>query len=504
MAGPAPTFWVKIVLIGALVALADWLLFDPPGLGLNLGLVLLSWTAALALANPAVLRDRIGMAAVAAAAGLAALQIERATLVGGLLFSLALGVAALAPRARRDADVWRWAQRLAAAGAKALIGPVLDLRRLNRLRGRGPGLKVGAVLAGAVLPVVGGLTFLSLFATANPVIADTLTGFRVAPIDGARLAFWALIALPVSAALRPRGLRRTLGLPDARGDLQMPGVTSGSIVTSLAVFNALFALQNALDAGYLWADARLPGSLTFAEYAHRGAYPLIATAVLAGLFVIVFLRPGSRTAGSRLVRGLVVLWVAQNLFLVASAALRLLDYIGAYDLTRLRIAALIWIGLVAVGLLSILWRLIAGKSASWLVNANAAALAIVLAACSIVDLGAIAATWNLSEIGPSDGPADVDLAYVQSLNGAALVPLATAERRPMRTDLRCQIVGRRRVLMAKMAEAQAHWRGWRWRDARRLDRVRALTGEAPDPAYLRGYACPPGPRPLTPPANPRT
>ena len=49
-------------------------------------------------------------------------------------------------------------------------------------------------------------------------------------------------------------------------------------------------------------------------------------------------KPGSSGARSPLVRRLILLWVAQNLLLVASSILRTLDYIDAFSLTRLRIA----------------------------------------------------------------------------------------------------------------------------------------------------------------------
>ncbi|WP_163595012.1 DUF4153 domain-containing protein, partial [Klebsiella pneumoniae] len=89
------------------------------------------------------------------------------------------------------------------------------------------------------------------------------------------------------------------------------------------------------------------------------------------LFVLVALRPGSPSAADPTIRRLVVLWVAQNLLLVASSILRTLDYVAAYSLTSFRIAALAWMGLVAIGLALICWRMLAGRSAAWLINANA-------------------------------------------------------------------------------------------------------------------------------------
>src|SRR3546814_5518885 len=74
---------------------------------------------------------------------------------------------------------------------------------------------------------------------------------------------------------------------------------------TLFPYTTLFRSQNALDIAFLWSGAALPGHVTLAEYAHRGAYTLIATALLAGLFVLVVLRPGEAATRSPRVRGLV-------------------------------------------------------------------------------------------------------------------------------------------------------------------------------------------------------
>ena len=72
-----------------------------------------------------------------------------------------------------------------------------------------------------------------------------------------------------------------------------------------------------------------------------------------------------------------------------------MDYVEAYSLTVLRIAALIWMALVAVGLALICYRLLRGKSGAWLINANLLAAALVLAGCTAANLGGIAADWNV-------------------------------------------------------------------------------------------------------------
>ena len=68
---------------------------------------------------------------------------------------------------------------------------------------------------------------------------------------------------------------------------------------SLVLFNLLFAVQTVMDVHYLWRGAALPDGMTYATYAHRGAYPLIVTALLAAGFVLVAMRPAATPSARR-------------------------------------------------------------------------------------------------------------------------------------------------------------------------------------------------------------
>ena len=127
-----------------------------------------------------------------------------------------------------------------------------------------------------------------------------------------------------------------------------------AILRSLIVFNAIFAVQTALDLTYLWGGTALPDGMSYAHYAHRGAYPLIVTALLAAAFVLAAMRKDGPAEGSVWIKRLVYLWTGQNVLLVVSSILRLWLYVEVYSLTELRIAAGIWMALVAVGLVLIL------------------------------------------------------------------------------------------------------------------------------------------------------
>ncbi|NEX95362.1 DUF4173 domain-containing protein, partial [Caulobacter sp. 17J65-9] len=354
------------------------------------------------------------------------------------------------------------------------LGDLGRLRRIERVSGR-RGPRPGALLGVLALPLIGGAVFLALFAAANPIIAEVLGRVRLPSPDLLRWTFWAAAAVAVWATLRPRSKRTLLPLPGGGAPGPLPGVTVASVALSLALFNALFAVQNGLDLAFLWSGAGLPQGVTLAEYAHRGAYPLIATALLAGLFVLVALRPGSDTAANPLCRRLVVLWVVQNMFLVASSILRTLDYVEAYSLTRLRLAALVWMVLVAVGLGLICWRLLRGKSGAWLINANALTAALALASVTVVDLGAVAAQWNVRNAREAGGRGtQLDLCYLNQLDGAALTALAQLEARSGEPGFKARVTAVRGAVQRRVEARQADWREWTWRDARRLAAARAL------------------------------
>jgi len=412
----------------------DLTLFQLRLTGGALGALELALLGAALLARPALLRDRRALACFGLAGVMAVAMMIMPGLLAWTLFWVFAGVGTMLPAATRFGDAWCWLQRLVVHGLRSIVAPLLDGRRWLRVRrSRGNG-QIRAILPQLVLPALGSAVVLGLFAMANPVIEAWLSEAALLSPDGefiSRILLGSIWFTLAWSLLRPRMARSLINTFEGSGDLSLPGVTPASVRLSLIAFNGLFALQNAMDLAWLWGLAPLPDGMTLAEYAHRGAYPLIVTALLAAGFVLVALRPGSQTADMPVVRRLVVLWVAQNVLLVANAALRTLDYVAAYSLTSLRIAALLWMGLVAVGLVLVLWRMMHGKTAGWLINANAAAALVVLCGCSFVDLEAVAARYNIAaarDLGGSGAP--LDICYLQAAGPSALVALAELERRP--------------------------------------------------------------------------
>jgi Domain of unknown function (DUF4173) len=410
-------FASPFLVVPMLIVLGDWLLWDaPPGIGLSLWLLAIG--ALMAWRFPALRRNFAGMVALCAVclgslAGIADQGVLPAAyaLIGAL-------AAAVIGRTNDVPDAVNLLER-AAAGLFGLISrPFADSHlalRWRRGRGRAP-----SRVAGWLMPLAFGALFAGLFWMANSVIGARLAALGAWLIDltnlpaPLRVLCWWLTGMGLWLLLRGRWPTWWQG-----NHRETPNVTRIPLVQrSLLIFNGLFLLQNACDLVYLWGGMTLPDGMTYAAYAHRGAYPLVATALLAATFVLAWFRPGSAVQGTPWCRRLVMLWLAQNVALLISALWRLHLYVDVYDLTRWRVAAGIWMVLVAIGLGLITWRIHRHRSNRWLVNANLTTLAAVLLVLAWCDIDGAIASHNVTH-----GGTHIDYDYVTSLGPAALPAL---------------------------------------------------------------------------------
>lgn len=464
------------------VALGDWLFYQRQLHGGYFGLFALAVLGALLVGRPAVRRDRRAWVALAATGLFSGALLYDASLLAWILFWVAATMAALLPATARFDDGWRWFQRLVLHGLRSPLIPLIDLRRLLKVRlaGRSNPFGIRTALATFALPIIGSVVILSLFAAANPLIERFFDAFTPPELSNSlfiRCVLWGLLFTGIWSLLRPRLARRLLPAVDRQGDLVLPGVSIASVTLSLIVFNLIFAAQNLMDVVWLWGWAPMPDGMTMADYAHRGAYPLIVTALLAALFVLVTLRPGSDTARTPVIRKLVMVWIGQNIILVASSMLRTADYIEAYSLTRLRIAALIWMALVGFALATICWRSLQARSASWLININLGATGLVLAAICFIDLGEIAAWWNVRHAREVGGRSvALDLCHIRVLGDSALLPLLSLEQRvDLHPVFREHVQATRLDIFARLEAGQIH--GWTLRGQSRLAQARTIIAQ---------------------------
>jgi len=338
-----------------------------------------------------------------------------------------------------------------------------------------PALRTG--FAVWFVPIALGAIFVFLLVSANPLLEKWISllnpGNTATYISLGRVLFWA-VALSIVwpfIDVRWRG-RREIPAHLTESEALAQATPSGwndffgvaTILRSLILFNLLFAVQTVLDAAYLWGDATLPSDISYASYAHRGAYPLIVTALLAAGFVLVAMRPGGPAGQSKVIRPLVYLWVAQNVLLVLSSILRLDLYVQIYLLTWWRVAAFIWMVLVALGLVLIVARIALNRSNGWLIRANVIALAATLYICSLVNFAAIIADYNVSHSREAGGKGVwTDISYLLSLGPQALPAI---DRAIALRGLDPTLVSRHGCLVEQQRREVASWRSWGFRSWR--------------------------------------
>jgi hypothetical protein len=461
----------------ALAAFADWLFYGQR-IGLSLTLFAIALAGVSVLFNRAALdmrRAMIGSAVLAA--GLVPVVEE----LKALPFLILVASLAIALLLVTDAETTGFADRVRALRNFVLLGPFrffLDAPQALNASAFSRGIALW------LMPAALGTVFVALFAAANPVIEQWVSLLNpkliLEYVSVPRVLFWAVMLALVWPFIHVRWRGKTMvttAVADGTVPPPLPPQVAAeflgpsTILRSLILFNLLFAAQSILDGLYLWGHLTLPDNLTYAGYAHRGAYPLIVTALLAAAFVLVAMRPGGPAEKSAVIRPLVYLWVGQNVLLVASSILRLDLYVDIYMLTYWRIAAFIWMGLVGLGLVLIVTRIALNRSNQWLVGANLIALAIVLYGCSLVNFDAFIADYNVAHSREASGSGvQIDINYLMTLGPQALPAIDRAIALRLGNPESC-LVSRRDRLVEQQRQDLA-WRSWgfrSWRLQRRLD-----------------------------------
>jgi hypothetical protein len=493
----------------ACVALADFLFFGHV-VGWTAGLFAAVLLGLLVIRGGRFFGHWPGRVLFVAAAGLVVALVEEPGVLPVLMAALCVAMLSVLNRADWCPGVVAWSKRLLHLFTRGTLRLFTDNRiAARRLRRHPTSVARPARAAVAwVLPVGLGAGFVGLFTLANPLISkwvgelvngignlwSFMAGFR----SLSRNAFWVATAMVVYGLLRARRYhesRGRCGVDDGPSEsapafdpepwelaraAKRAGFETGVVLRCLAVFNALFLVQNALDVVYLFGGMSLPDGMGYAAYAHRGAYPLVATALLAAAFVLVAFRPGAAAERSVAARRLVYLWVAQNVFLTITAAWRLDLYVDAYSLTRLRLAAGIWMALVAAGLAWIACRIVLRRGNTWLLHANLLTAAVVLYACCFLNVNGFIADFNVRHCRESGGGGQpIDVAYLQSLGPEALPALRLAASRTADTRSAATADDALSELDGRLTRTLSDWRGWTLRRGR-------LCAGGPAPSRLPG------------------
>jgi hypothetical protein len=502
---------------------------NAPGANIPIALALLLVAGALA-AGPARIRrvDRLDTWLAPAAfafAAFAALRADPALVAVDVLGALILGGAALVSLGGRPlmrADAGRIAAAAGEMALAAVIGaiPVIGAVRPRRgpRHGNAAPAWAGPVLRGALLAAPLLVLFAVLFAAADAVFAAAAGRVLALPFDlpiidlaersaGVAIVAWIVagvlvvaagswfLAAPPAASVpfeepshgapanRDLGPAGDPGWPASGGRPGRFRIGHLEALVVLVLVDSLFAAFVALQIAYLFGglDTLAAAGLTYADYARRGFFELLAAAALAAAVVATLDARVRRR--SRAFIGAAGGLVGLTGVTLVSSFLRLRLYQDAYGWTELRFWVLLSIGWLAVALVALGLLVMIGRSGRLVHTLGALGVVGMLVANAVGPQGFVAVR-NLERaldpsLVPPGGRVGLDEAYLSTLGDDAVPAMVAALPDlpgPDQLAVRTHLLERRRELASDPSLA-----GWpAWNLAREQARA-ALQALDPEP-----------------------
>ncbi|CAN5866408.1 hypothetical protein BH23GEM7_BH23GEM7_13880 [soil metagenome] len=404
-----------------------------------------------------------------------------------VLMALALGASGARTGRLRTAGVAEYLRGLFLGAAHAATG--MAFLALGEVRWRetplpGRSGEAAAVLRGVLLATPLLFLFGILFVAADPVFERGIaTLFRWQSEDLVASLLWIGASSWISAGF----LRQLLlvGEPEWRLLPRLPQLSLGGteVATVLALLNVLFGAFVLVQLRYLFGGAALVEAtvgLSYAEYARRGFFELVAVAalllpVLLGLDALLRRDRLWEEWRFRLLAGALV----GLLFLIlASAAQRMRLYTGEYGLTELRLhtsAFMVWLALVFLWLAATVLR---GRRERFAWGAMWMGLG-VLALLNVLNPHALIVRTNVQQTSVSGR---FDASYLAGL-GADAVPALVEALPALAPQERCQVAANLLLRAERWAEQERDWRAWNHGAAR----ARRVVQE--NEAALQAIAC---------------
>jgi hypothetical protein len=433
----------RVVLLAAAIGLLGQLLLFDVGLGINapifLALVLLGGWLVRGARGPTPLDAWLAPAAVAFAS-FAAIRADPFIVGCDVLTALALSGGALASFGGRPVVARAFSDLvglgLGVAGwvlggaILAVAGARSSLPSAATARGRASGAM--PILRGLVVAVPLLVVFIALFSSADAVFArwaENLFGWDLDLGDaGWRVALAAFLAWLAGGSL---GLAATPPptVDDAPGPAPWRFGTT-ELLTVLVSVDVLFLAFVALQGAYLFGglDTLAAAGMTYADYARRGFFELVAAAMLAGGTVIAAERLAVRRTRT-LVGAAVALALLTGVILL-SATLRLRLYQEAYGWTELRLYVLGTIVVLAIGLVALVGALLTDR-VRFIGHALVVTALVVGFALNVLGPVRFITEQNVArvlhpELVPPDGQTGLDLEYVLGLGEDGIPELLRA------------------------------------------------------------------------------
>jgi len=218
----------------------------------------------------------------------------------------------------------------------------------------------------------------------------------------------------------------------------LPRLGTVEATTVLVILDALFAAFVALQIAYLFGghDTLDAAGITYADYARRGFFELVAVVVAAGLVIVGLDVVVGRRSRAQLAASVGLLVLTAVVLVSALARLRL--YQEAYGWTELRFIVLVAIGWLGAAILAAAY-LLTRRQTRWLLHVLGVVTIVAVLGMNAVGPGGFVAEQNLARAAdPSlvapDGSTGLDADYLAALGDAAVPASVAALPRLNATD----------------------------------------------------------------------
>jgi hypothetical protein len=247
--------------------------------------------------------------------------------------------------------------------------------------------------------------------------------------------------------------------------------------TMLGLLNGLFFFVNTLDAVYLWAGRVLPAGVNPSAFVHEGVWSLIAAVVFSAILLAGVFHQSRGVSSWTPMRALALLWIGQNLVLLAGVFQRVKLYVDAFDLTVTRVNLVFFLMLVSIGFILLAIHVWRQRTLGWLLHANMLATFFLFYTVQFLDTPAFVARYNVNLWLKSGCTRALDMGYLKSLGPPAYDAMNTVagSHRPEVGEALVYIESQRE--MARSQLAGTSWASWQLRDA--LCARKLLAGKQP-------------------------
>jgi uncharacterized membrane protein len=185
----------------------------------------------------------------------------------------------------------------------------------------------------------------------------------------------------------------------------------------MGLVNLLLFVINGIDIQWIWLNFSLTGSQTYAQLVHEGTYLLILSILISmGIIFYYFRKNQNFYSKNRRLKSVAYLWIAQNILLAMSVAIRNIRYIDHYGLTYKRIGVLVFLIMTCIGLITLFLKVKNGKTSYYVVKINAWALYLLLFGLSVFNWDIIVVSYNLNM--PETAP--IDKSYLLTFSDKTL------------------------------------------------------------------------------------